>query len=70
MSIFDGERGAPRDAVLLNAAAAIAAYEARLDLDVQGRIDAGLKKAVEAVDSGAAKDLVAKWANLSNSINR
>ncbi|MEI7567743.1 MAG: hypothetical protein WCJ10_07880, partial [Opitutaceae bacterium] len=33
-AIFAGEKGAPRDAVVLNAAAAIAAYDARFELNL------------------------------------
>jgi anthranilate phosphoribosyltransferase len=68
MAIFEGEIGAPRDAVLLNAAAAIAAYEGRSDLCVKERIELGLARATEAVDSGAAKNLVKQWALLSNQL--
>ena len=68
MAIFEGEAGAPRDAVLLNAAAAIAAYEGRSDINVQQRIELGLQRATEAVDSGAAKNLVKQWALLSNQL--
>jgi anthranilate phosphoribosyltransferase len=68
MAIFEGESGAPRDAVLLNAAAAIAAYEGRSDINVKERIELGLARATEAVDSGAAKNLVKQWAILSNQL--
>jgi anthranilate phosphoribosyltransferase len=67
-AIFDGEHGAPRDAVLLNAAAAIAAYDARFDLNLIERISLGLERATHAVDSGAAKELVHKWATLSHQL--
>jgi anthranilate phosphoribosyltransferase len=69
MAIFEGEIGAPRDAVLLNAAAAIAAYEGRSDITVKERIELGLARATEAVDSGAAKKLVKQWALLSNQLS-
>ena len=68
MAIFEGKTGAHRDAVLLNAAAAIAAYEGRSDLRVNERIETGLLRASEAVDSGAAKKLVKQWALLSNQL--
>jgi anthranilate phosphoribosyltransferase len=68
MAIFEGEIGAPRDAVLLNAAAAIAAYDARFDLNLIERIALGLERATEAVDSGAAKELVRQWATLSQQL--
>lgn len=68
LAIFAGERGAPRDAVLLNAAAAIAAFEGELDSDVKQRLTAGLVRATEAVDSGAATELLKKWAALTQEI--
>ena len=67
-AIFAGEKGAPRDAVLLNAAAAIAAFEGDQDLDVRERIARGLKKAEAAVDSGATTALLEKWAALTQSL--
>ena len=48
-SILSGEQGAPRNVVLLNAGAG--AYVAGL----AGSIGDGIKKAVEALDSGAAR---------------
>jgi anthranilate phosphoribosyltransferase len=68
-AIFDGEYGAPRDAVLLNAAAAIAAYDARFDLNLMERITLGLERATKAVDSGAAKELVRQWVTLSQQLH-
>jgi anthranilate phosphoribosyltransferase len=67
-AIFAGEKGAPRDAVVLNAAAAIAAYEARFDLNLHARMEIGIARAVEAIDSGAATNLVAKWAALTQKL--
>ena len=69
LAIFDGERGAPRDAVLLNAAAAIAAFEGDLTSDIKERISAGLIRATAAVDSGAARALLTKWAALTQEIS-
>jgi anthranilate phosphoribosyltransferase len=68
MSVFKGEKGAPRDVVLLNAAVTIAAFEGELALPIQERISKGLIRAKDAIDSGAALDLVAKWGELSRSI--
>ncbi len=68
MSIFKGERGAPRDAVLLNAAAAIAAFEGDLGADIRSRINSGMERARVAIDSGAALTLVQKWAALSQQL--
>lgn len=67
-AIFAGERGAPRDAVLLNAAAAIAAFDGQCELTVQERLAQGLKKASRALDSGATATLLKKWVGLSQEI--
>jgi len=67
-AIFSGEKGAPRDAVVLNAAAAIAAYEARFDLNLHQRMALGISRAVDAIDSGAATHLVSRWAELTQKL--
>ena len=67
-SIFAGEKGAPRDAVILNAAAAIAAYEGHMHLSLHERIEQGVGKASQAIDSGAAAVLVLRWAELSQKL--
>lgn len=57
--ILQGEKGAPRDVVVLNAAAALL---------VAGKVDtlaAGAEKAAEAIDQGAAQELIGKLAKLS-----
>lgn len=64
-AIFEGERGAPRDAVLLNAAAAIAAFEGDQDASVHERLSLGLERATAAVDSGATRALLKDWAELT-----
>ena len=68
-AIFAGEKGAPRDAVVLNAAAAIAAYEARFDLNLHDRIALGVSRAIEAIDSGASTRLVGQWAELTQKLS-
>jgi anthranilate phosphoribosyltransferase len=50
IGILEGEKGPKRDIVLLNAAAALVAG------DKAGDFPEGLKKASEAIDSGAARD--------------
>ena len=67
-AIFAGEKGAPRDAVVLNAAAAIAAYEGRFDLNLHERMALGVSRAIEAIDSGASTRLASKWAELSQKL--
>ena len=68
MRIFNGERGAPRDAVVLNASAAIASYNGDLDYDLQIRLAAGVDAAIQAIDSGAAKDLLNRWIKLTQAL--
>lgn len=68
MRIFNGERGAPRDAVLLNASAAIAAYNGDLDYDLKTRLAAGVDAARQAIDSGAANDILNRWIKLTQAL--
>ena len=68
-AIFAGEHGAPRDAVLLNAAAAIAAFDGELHLNLHERISKSILKATQAVDSGAASTLLINWAKLSQELS-
>lgn len=68
LQIFKGETGAPRDAVLLNTAAAIAAYSNDIEFDLQSRFEAGLTAAKQAIDSGAALDLLNRWVALTQAI--
>jgi anthranilate phosphoribosyltransferase len=58
--VLSGQKGAPRDAVLANAAAALVAAEAAPDLK------AGVKLAAEAIDGGAAQDKLERLRALSN----
>ncbi len=55
-----GKTGGVRDAVLLNAAGAIAAYRGFSD-DLDADLRAGLLTAAEALDSGAAAGLLDRW---------
>jgi anthranilate phosphoribosyltransferase len=59
-ALVDGEPGAVRDVVLLNAGAALAAYSPEAG-SVSARIRAGMDRAAEAIDSGAAKDVLDRW---------
>jgi len=68
-AIFAGEKGAPRDAVLLNATAAIAAFDGDMSQGIHERISKSLTKAITAVDSGAAADLLNRWVVLSQSLS-
>ncbi|MEY9889625.1 anthranilate phosphoribosyltransferase [Catenulispora sp. MAP5-51] len=64
-----GEQGAVRDAVLLSSAAALAALEPSGE-PVTARLGAGLAKAAEAIDSGAAQRVLAKWVEVSERLVR
>lgn len=67
--MFAGARGAVRDAVVLNAAAAVVAFE-QDEMFTQEEFIAAMRDAlarVEAViDSGGAADLLSRWAQVSN----
>lgn len=69
LRILAGERGAPRDVVLLNSAITIAAFEGELDLSLHERIAKALPRAIDAIDSGKATALLSKWAALSTEIS-
>jgi anthranilate phosphoribosyltransferase len=58
--VLAGETGAVRDAVLLNAAAGLAAH-AGPEGSLVERLDAGLARARESIDSGAAREKLAGW---------
>ncbi|MGW1198353.1 anthranilate phosphoribosyltransferase [Streptomyces sp. NPDC002536] len=58
--LLNGEQGPVRDAVLLNSAAALAALEPS-DAPLAEQIAAGMAKAAESVDSGAAKAALDRW---------
>ncbi|GAA3088093.1 anthranilate phosphoribosyltransferase [Kribbella aluminosa] len=59
-ALVEGEPGAVRDVVLLNAGAALAAYTPVAGT-VTERIRTGMDRAAEALDSGAAKDVLDRW---------
>ncbi|KQU30544.1 MULTISPECIES: anthranilate phosphoribosyltransferase [unclassified Rhodococcus (in: high G+C Gram-positive bacteria)] len=59
--VFGGERGPVRDAVLLNAAGAIAAFRG-VDGSLEDAMAGALTTAAAAVDDGAAQTLLTRWA--------
>lgn len=69
LRILAGERGAPRDIVLLNTAVTIAAFEGELDLSLHERISKAMPRAIDAIDTGKASELLKKWADLSTEIS-
>ncbi|MGJ7904882.1 anthranilate phosphoribosyltransferase [Actinopolyspora sp. H202] len=65
--LLNGVRGPVRDAVLLNTAGALAAYEGAVT-ELNGRLADGIERAAEAIDSGAAARLLGSWAELSGKL--
>ena len=62
--VVAGESGAVRDAVLLNAGAALAVYEPQGD-DVDEQLASGIERARVAIDSGAASSTLDRWIAVS-----
>ena len=77
-SVFDGDAtgplGAVRDAVALNTAAALVTWDAAHGIDTGGditqRVKAALPRALHAIASGSAADLLDRWAVLSTETAR
>jgi anthranilate phosphoribosyltransferase len=67
--LLGGERGAVRDAVVLNAAAGIAAYDtdSKGDQPLPDRLRAAMSRAAEAIDSGAAQAKFDVWLSAASS---
>jgi anthranilate phosphoribosyltransferase len=65
--VLDGETGPIRDAVVLNAAAALVAVAGASDEPVTAQLAAVLPKAAESLDSGAAKQALDDWITTSQS---
>lgn len=66
---FAGARGPVRDIVLLNAAAGLLALAGPdVDAPVDGQLEPHLRRAAEAVDTGAAADLLDRWVRLTISL--
>jgi anthranilate phosphoribosyltransferase len=67
-SVFAGEPGPVREAVLLNAGAALAAYE-EAETGIPGELHEavarGRDRAAAAVDAGAAAELLERWAGVA-----
>ncbi|MFC8956992.1 anthranilate phosphoribosyltransferase [Streptomyces sp. NPDC057101] len=63
--LLAGETGPVRDAVLLNSAAALVAL-APGEVTLAEQIRAGIAKAAEAIDSGAARRALERWIAVSN----
>lgn len=63
--LLAGEAGPVRDAVLLNAGAALAVHDAPGD-PVPDALAAGIAKAAEAIDSGAAQSALERWVSAAS----
>ncbi|MFE5580662.1 anthranilate phosphoribosyltransferase [Kitasatospora sp. NPDC056531] len=63
--LLAGEHGPVRDAVLLNTAAALVALDLG-DAPLTEQLAAGMARAAEAIDSGAARDLLRRWADATS----
>ncbi|MEV6389093.1 anthranilate phosphoribosyltransferase [Nocardia xishanensis] len=72
-SVFAGAPGPVRDAVLVNSAAAIVAYDLSRGIgdpeaDVHDALAAGIERAAATIDGGQAAALLDSWAKLSHTL--
>ncbi|MGX4652951.1 anthranilate phosphoribosyltransferase [Micromonospora sp. SCSIO 07396] len=65
--LLAGEAGPVRDAVLVNAAVALAT-QTPLDGDLTEAVRAGMARAAESVDSGAAAAVLDRWVDVARSL--
>jgi len=66
--VVGGERGPVRDAVVLNAGAALAVYDGSAAEPLE-RLRAGVGRAEEAIDSGGARDVLERWVRVSAEVS-
>jgi anthranilate phosphoribosyltransferase len=66
--LLDGETGAVRDSVLLNAAAALVALDGPTAAPVADQLAAALPRAAESLDSGAARGALVGWITTSKAV--
>ncbi|WP_343902350.1 anthranilate phosphoribosyltransferase [Arthrobacter rhombi] len=59
--VLAGGRGPVRDAVVLNAAAGLVAFDLSAEGSLGERLDAAARRAEESIDSGAARDALQRW---------
>jgi anthranilate phosphoribosyltransferase len=67
--VVDGERGPVRDAVLLNAAAALVAFDER-SVRLHDALATGMERAAAAVDDGRAAALLERWRTVSRALRQ
>ncbi|HEX6874873.1 MAG TPA: anthranilate phosphoribosyltransferase, partial [Nocardioidaceae bacterium] len=65
--VVAGEQGQVRDAVVLNAGAALAIHAAE-EGSLEERVAAGMVRAKESIDSGQAKAVLEKWVEVSSQV--
>ncbi len=65
--MLGGEKSSVRTAVLLNAGAGIAAHEAAGG-DLESRLQAGIDRATESIDSGSAAKVLDNWAKTTQTL--
>ena len=65
--LFAGRRSAVRDAVVLNAAAGLAAHAGLTD-DLTADLADGVRRAQDALDTGAAADVLDRWVALGREL--
>jgi anthranilate phosphoribosyltransferase len=65
--LVDGVKGPVRDAVVLNAGAALAVYDGG-DGDPVAALRVGIARAEEAIDRGAARSTLDRWVATSASL--
>ncbi|MDR7303084.1 anthranilate phosphoribosyltransferase [Haloactinomyces albus] len=65
--LLAGERGPVRDAVLINAAGALVAQDGP-EPDLRNQLREGMQRAAAGIDSGAAADLLRRWAARSTEL--
>ncbi len=66
-ALLAGEKGPIRDAVLLNAATGLTAWDAEAQGPLADRLAANMARAAESLDSGAARDVLDRWVAFSRS---
>jgi anthranilate phosphoribosyltransferase len=66
-ALLDGAPGPVRDAVLLNAAAALAAYEGGA-APLVDRLRSGWERAASSLDEGRAARVLERWVEVSSSL--
>lgn len=68
-STLSGQKGPIRDAVLINAAAGLAAWDTSAQTPLSQRLQAGMERAAQAIDSGAAAGVLQRWVDFGASAN-